>query len=697
MAGLIWLWNQPGAGGTTISAPFIDATAQTFAPSVSRAVAPPFIDATAQTFAPSVSGRITAPFIDQAAQVFVPTLHVTQVYAPFITATAVVHIPAVHTTQVYPPFIDAAAQTFSPSVSLGVTAPFIDDTAVLYTPSVATANTVSPPFINNAATVYAPTVHVTKVYAPFLAAYIDQVVGDGAVALWMLDEPSGTTVSDYIGSLDGTYQNSPTLGVTGPITGHTGTDFDSADNDGVLITDAAALHIANENTVSWSVEAWFKGASSVTDFGGPAIVAMDYNFGYGTTDYLLGFAGASEAISDRPSVGFRDATGSPAWQYTQSADAIDDGNWHHIVGVFTHGSSPTLDLYVDGVHKARNASLTNYPRSTVSDGGAGLRIGRGPQTTQEIDGSIAAVAIYDFALTGAQVASHYAAATIPGQAQVYAPTVTVGGINVNPPFINNGSSVFAPSVTSSVAPPVISSTAQTFAPSVSLKVTVPFIDSTAQVFAPAVHTTQVYAPFITQTAVVYTPAVHTTQVYVPFIDQTAQLFAPATAPIITVPSIASNTTLYAPSVHVSGVYAPFISPATQLFAPSTSQSITAPFISANTQLFAPHAYTSKVYVGVITSTGVVYVPTLHVSRVYAPFINQSAVLYAPTLNVGAASASPPFISATAQTWAPTLVTPRTKGYARVDDYALGVVKVYDFIPNSSGTDAEQGEAKVTDA
>ena len=55
-------------------------------------------------------------------------------------------------------------------------------------------------------------------------AYVDEVRADNPTAYWRLGEASGTTAQEDDNLYDGTYQNTPTLGVAGALV----TDADTA-------------------------------------------------------------------------------------------------------------------------------------------------------------------------------------------------------------------------------------------------------------------------------------------------------------------------------------------------------------------------------------------------------------------------------------------------------------------------------------
>ncbi|HEY1437374.1 MAG TPA: LamG-like jellyroll fold domain-containing protein [Casimicrobiaceae bacterium] len=98
------------------------------------------------------------------------------------------------------------------------------------------------------------------------------------------------------------------------------------------------------------------------------------------------------------SVGMYDSAG--AWHASANI-AVPLGSWHHFVVTY---DGTTLRLYVDGV--LATSFVSSYTVSTVPIAiGVGARYGAG----WPFNGAIDEAAIYDYALSADQVASHYAA------------------------------------------------------------------------------------------------------------------------------------------------------------------------------------------------------------------------------------------------------------------------------------------------
>lgn len=211
-------------------------------------------------------------------------------------------------------------------------------------------------------------------------AYATQIVADGPVAYYRLGESSGTTVNDEISTNDGTYQNSPTLGTTGLITG----DADTAvtldgTNDWI---DIPNLGIGT----TWSVEMWIN----------PTSWANDERI-FGTADTVIG-----------------------SLRYNnQRLEWWDGSTWSVIILAPTVGTKHQLVVSHDaaGVVRGYVNGQFNGGRSGVARSVFGERVGFG--SPMRVSGSPAGgyfhgvmdeISIWDVLLTEKQVWDHYYAA-----------------------------------------------------------------------------------------------------------------------------------------------------------------------------------------------------------------------------------------------------------------------------------------------
>jgi Concanavalin A-like lectin/glucanases superfamily len=217
------------------------------------------------------------------------------------------------------------------------------------------------------------------------AGYRALIMGTaGLVAYWRFGEPSGTVVNDEVGSTDGTYVNTPTLGVTGAIAGDSDTAvlLTKAQSEYIRIADAAPLDLGNG---PMSFEFWFKKATA-------SLTADLILFEKGTQHpamYLEITSGKLRFYSANVS------------QSVASTAGISDTIWHHAVGTVTTGG--TWLLYLDGADVTVFVAAPGAQASTAID----LFIGASSNPDTQFDGSVDEFAVYNVVLTPAQVLAHY--------------------------------------------------------------------------------------------------------------------------------------------------------------------------------------------------------------------------------------------------------------------------------------------------
>ena len=218
--------------------------------------------------------------------------------------------------------------------------------------------------------------------------YSQVVLADSPLAYWRLGEGSGTLADDLVGSQNGTYVNTPTLGVAGASgDGNTAVRLAPPDDEYVNVS---SLHAAPSNL---SIELW------VNSNGNP-------NSG-------VGLAGWWDADDNRaqiywPSttelrIGIQNGPGTTSPLIVTGLTALANANWHHVVA--TQDGTSTR-LYVDGVLVGGPLART-WTGSTFTDN---FRVGQYAGTSgSAANASVDEVAVYNRALTAAEVAEHYAA------------------------------------------------------------------------------------------------------------------------------------------------------------------------------------------------------------------------------------------------------------------------------------------------
>jgi hypothetical protein len=217
--------------------------------------------------------------------------------------------------------------------------------------------------------------------------YKDAVVADSPVSYWRLAESGGTNAADNQAANNaGTYQNSPTLGVTPGISdiGDTAVTFNGTTQD-VQVNDANSLDLGD----TFTMEAWIKRTATLGTNQG--IISK------GSGGYYMRMGTGNNLELAKSQIG----------SIVASTTTITDTNWHHVVATKT---GATCKLYIDGVDVT--GAITNL---TCVDTALHLRIGAdgtaGDSAVEFFSGSIDEPAVYNTVLSAARVSAHYAART----------------------------------------------------------------------------------------------------------------------------------------------------------------------------------------------------------------------------------------------------------------------------------------------
>lgn len=225
------------------------------------------------------------------------------------------------------------------------------------------------------------------------------------VGYWRLNETTGTTALDNsgAGNAPGTYTNAWTLQQT-PIRGDINNmaAAAAAANSEISVGNVAALSF--EYTSPFSLEAWVKTTDVTTT---PIILSKNgYNGGAFSGYWLQLYTSTSVRflLSNNFAVAnYGDWTGA-------TGTVLNDGNWHHVVMSWSGG---TPNLYIDGVactittlHSGPSATvLVSNPFLIGNYDFTGLGSGANITSGTVLD----ELAVYDYALTPAEVAAHYKA------------------------------------------------------------------------------------------------------------------------------------------------------------------------------------------------------------------------------------------------------------------------------------------------
>jgi hypothetical protein len=248
-----------------------------------------------------------------------------------------------------------------------------------------------------------------------LTGYAAIVAADNPVAYWQLNELTNATVAvDSVGSFDGAYNNGNgpiVYGITGGIPNDTNTAVDLQDPQtatsglGGIVTVPYALELNPFGP--WSAELWVRPDSVDGQYRVPISSEFNTNYDSSVTGWLIAENGS---IPSYWSMGL--FTGAPA-QYNSGSygdSFANAGTWNYLV--LTDDGSNIL-LYVNGaVEVATTVAASGYmPQGTngdVSIGGTNEIIGQ--RSDFESFGGNAGtedVAFYNYALSPAQIMSHY--------------------------------------------------------------------------------------------------------------------------------------------------------------------------------------------------------------------------------------------------------------------------------------------------
>lgn len=244
------------------------------------------------------------------------------------------------------------------------------------------------------------TVAVVNIIDTSTAPYSQAILKDRPIAFWRLNELAGTAAYDYAGGYNGIYTNTA-LGQAG----HTLLDTRRAVRLGSPSTTNSLVHgigldFSGTGNAVFSVEAWVNGAAQTSDSG---IVTKGY--GSGGEQFNLDCGGPNRAFR----FFVRSASGGV---HLVNSSVVPNSQWHHVVGVCNQAGG-VVSLYVDGI-SAGQAAIT--PGTGLLPSAAPVTIGsrRSGATTAydfQFKGLISHVAMYDRALSAAQVQAHFAEAT----------------------------------------------------------------------------------------------------------------------------------------------------------------------------------------------------------------------------------------------------------------------------------------------
>jgi hypothetical protein len=235
------------------------------------------------------------------------------------------------------------------------------------------------------------------------SAYADLVRSHGPIAYFRLGESSGTVAVDEIGDHPGSYEGNVGHGQPGAIAGDPDTcvRFDQKDArmlvpDVASFFDFAALH-------PFTLEAWVKrDASAPVTADGRYHFVSKYDNGL-PTESQIGFGLQLKSEGDPPSWSFVFLRKQGLDGEFINTPTPDPNAWHYIAGVFD-GSE--LRLHIDDQAPELHGTAVSIDDTTLP-----LVIGNSFAGSTWFGGLVDEVAIYDRALTQAEIDEHFAKGT----------------------------------------------------------------------------------------------------------------------------------------------------------------------------------------------------------------------------------------------------------------------------------------------
>ncbi len=207
------------------------------------------------------------------------------------------------------------------------------------------------------------------------------------VAHWKFDEGSGDTAFDSSGNnYHGIFFNDPVW-----VEGMFGGALNLEDGGYLAIQE---MHYEGSGFPEVSVCAWIRTSSAGNQF----IVSFDRN-----EYYRLSIA--TSAGVDEGEVGWHMQTDASGILDYSSETRVDDGQWHHVCGVYDNGIAT---IYIDGEPEPSVTSGTTFGRGTLRYGFIGKNseatgFNEPAPTGNPVDGDIDDVRIYDHALSEEEI------------------------------------------------------------------------------------------------------------------------------------------------------------------------------------------------------------------------------------------------------------------------------------------------------
>ena len=223
------------------------------------------------------------------------------------------------------------------------------------------------------------------------------VLADGLMGHWTLDETTGSSIVDSAGTSDGTWSDNSGNSVAeetaaGPI--NKGLTFDGVDDYIDLSTTAVGTGSYDDITIA----GWYKSAGTSASDDQYMVILGD-PVGGARDVFMLGI---DEGKTVRVLI---ESTAGNGDDYYGTSDVIDR-SWHHIAATRTKAVGGDIHIYVDGVLEASHEVDDAHEDRTLNILGHSF-IGDDPGATEQVNGKLDDIRIYNRALSGGEIAALY--------------------------------------------------------------------------------------------------------------------------------------------------------------------------------------------------------------------------------------------------------------------------------------------------
>ena len=231
-------------------------------------------------------------------------------------------------------------------------------------------------------------------------SYSDEVLADGPIAYWKLDEASGNWADSSGGGFTATVTGDPVYRQPGP--SHIG-GF-SVGLDDVVATDYGAAEVTSVNTTSGAevmVEMWFNWRGDVAASGSSELFAFVLP---GDTNYAI-WIRYDTGIEPNPRLGFN-TYNNDAYGITTVGN-IAAGFWYMGNFAFKEGARDSCRMWINGVEKSPLSDTQVVGAATAFDPTCLVGAGAGAPAQHGFTGYLAQVSLYNRWLSQERIDAHW--------------------------------------------------------------------------------------------------------------------------------------------------------------------------------------------------------------------------------------------------------------------------------------------------